>query len=387
MNKRIIPRQKLRPPMLSASSLEWVTTAIGVEHNATEIDAVVSLSYERGLWIPDTPAVLPPIPCVFEGVLYEDEPFMVHGREKTLKTSLIAHLEVCIASGASLFGHFPMLDKSKKGPVISWHAEGGANYILGCIDKACAVYGVARRDLEIEVQTTPYPLNDPRFLYMLGEQVERMRPRLVVVEPLYLTAPRGWGGGQISDFDVKGYKAVATHYRGIPAIAHHDNTNESLSSLQRASGAGPAEFAGQWWNITRRGEWNGNGDHQLKLSYGARGAGGGQTGLLVDDETLSVTVIPVEELATADDTTRNKPTAYELALWVITFAMDVDDVIGVGELSNLIGGQIEARCGETVTSKHIRERVLPTLEANEVLETVSKTRNEHTVTAGPQFPQ
>ena len=162
--------------------------------------------------------------------------------------------------------------------MLAWHAEGGSNFIVNCIDKACAVYGLRRRDLPIEILTIPSKLDNQSFLYLLAARVEALHPRrLVIVEPLYLTAPGQWNGTRLTDFNVANFTHVYINGGAIPSIGHHDKRGETSSGLERSTGAGPAEWMGQWWHIERiGGDWTGTGEHLLKLTYGSCAGGAGR---------------------------------------------------------------------------------------------------------------
>ena len=112
-----------------------------------------------------------------------------------------------------------------------------------------------------------------------------------------------------------------------------------------------------------------------------------RVGLLVDDETLHVDVVNVDELVSDTPLGHAKPTAYNLARFVLPIVMDGADVIKVGELSALIAGQIQARYSVTISPGHVQKVIIPTLLRNQVLDDVVVSGNEHKVSVGEQFPE
>jgi hypothetical protein len=179
---------------------------------------------------------------IIEDFLVAAQRALPFGAEKVLKTSLAAHIQVAVASGHDLFGYF-RTDRRHRGPAAVWSGEGGQGYRLDRLDRVCALYGVKRRSLDMEVQTLPRPLNDPSFIHVLADQVERLRPKLVSVQPLNLFPPAGWDGARLTTFDVAHFSYIVEHLGAVPLIGHHDKRGEGKglrksSGLARASGPG-----------------------------------------------------------------------------------------------------------------------------------------------------
>jgi hypothetical protein len=379
MNRvRLIAR---RPPAVDdhqtpAERLEWVSNLIGVKHSPDDITKHLALMWERRLWLPDTPEVIPSPPVVFNGFVVAEQPGLFYGAEKTLKTSLMAHLSVCVAGRQTLFGQFEV-DRSHAGAVVQWTVEGGSTFVLDRLDRACSIYGLRRKTLPIEVQTTPYPLNSNHFLYTLADQMERLDPALTIVEPLYLMPPLGWDGSRLSTFDVGHFTSICSQFRSLPILGHHDKRGEG-DGLRKSSGVGPAEWAGQWWHIQRTTPWDTSGPHRLRVTHGARGAGGGRWGLLVDDDTLEV------EVVAATDVDPERPTKEKVFDMLRTVLPDVLDgrSMGTGDLFDTLAGHIEARYGRNPTGSTLRRHYLDLLISHGDLRTVTKTKNEHIVERG-----
>jgi hypothetical protein len=279
--------------------LAWASELLGVEHKPDQIEAAVTLSRERRIVLADTPDELPPIEFMFEGFCESSQGGMVYGDEKTLKTTLMAHMAVCCAAKIDLFGYFPV-NPRRAGPVVQWSAEGGAHFLLDTINRVCAVYGVSRRTLDIEIHTTPYAVNSMPFLYTVADHLNRGTPALVTAEPLYKIHPDGWDGRNINTFDTRGLDVLSAFGGFVPVLGHHTKRGEG-KGLRKAAGAGPAEWAGQWWHVERLEEFD-TFTHKLKVSYGARGAGGGRWALLVDDKSLDVIVRPVDQVTVSHST-------------------------------------------------------------------------------------
>jgi hypothetical protein len=362
--RRIIRRLPPTPPTSAEHrDLTWVSTLLGIEHDPREVAAVVAKGREGALWLPDSPDVIAPPAMIIEDFLVAAQRALLFGAEKVLKTSIAAHIQVAVASGHELFGYF-RTDRRHTGPVAMWSGEGGARYLLDRLDRVCALYGVRRRSLDIEVQTLPRPLNDPSFLYVLADQMERLQPKLVTVEPLYLFPPVGWDGARLTTFDVGHFSYIAENLGAVPLIGHHDKRGEG-KGLRKSSGVGPSEWAGQWHHVERLVPWDTVSTHQLHVTFGGRGVGGGRWDLQVNDATLDVNVLPANTMVGPSGAV--KPSVFDCMVHVLPLVFDGDAEMPQKEMFAQTAMYLRRQFDIDTTADSLRRKYVDELEAAAVI--------------------
>ena len=177
----------------------------------------------------------------------------------TFKTWLLTDLAVATASGTPFLGQFP----TRKGSVLFIQQEDPHPEILARI--ACCynsrvsdaptpdgVFEINRMPRELPIFVHPHrqlSLEDPKSVDDLREAVRDIRPRLVVIDPLYSTAGT-------DDFMAKAagrmlaYKELRDEIGCSFVIAHH--TKKSAESTDRMGGWG-SQFLNAWletgWQI------------------------------------------------------------------------------------------------------------------------------------------
>jgi len=118
----------------------------------------------------------------------------VHAAEmKAQKTWNALDLAVSVASGTSWLGAFPIDDP---GPVLVFAGEGGEAAIVRRLRAICASRGLTAETLPIVVCSRAPHLSDVEHLGLVAEQLTATRPRLVILDPLYLAA-RGASGSDL----------------------------------------------------------------------------------------------------------------------------------------------------------------------------------------------
>jgi hypothetical protein len=162
----------------------------------------------------------------------------VHAAEmKAQKTWNTADLAVSVASGTPWLGAIEVDDP---GPVVMLAGEGGQSSIVRRLRAVCAPRGLKLEDLPITVCARAPLLGRADHLYLLQEAVQNGTPRLVTLDPLYLSA----GGASGSSLYEMGIMLGRVQQICVPAslwVVTHFNRKEG-SGAQRITGAGPAEW-------------------------------------------------------------------------------------------------------------------------------------------------
>ena len=164
----------------------------------------------------------------------------VHAAEmKAQKTWNTADLAVSVASGTPWLGAIPI---DQPGPVIMLAGEGGHASIVRRLRAICAARGLRLEDLPITVCARAPNLGNLAHLTQVQEAVTGASPRLVTLDPLYLSAGNASAGqlyemgallGRIQRLceDAAAALFVVTHFNRKPG-----------AGAQRITGAGPAEW-------------------------------------------------------------------------------------------------------------------------------------------------
>lgn len=165
----------------------------------------------------------------------------VHAAEqKAGKTWNALDLAVSVASNTPWLGHFAIDDP---GPAVIFAGEGGPSGLMRRIDAIAAGRKVDPDELQIAICTRAPHLADVGDLHQFAGALQTYKPRLVVLDPLYLAAR----GANLADLYAMG--ALLERAQHICAvtntalwIVHHHNRSATAKGSARMSGAGPAEW-------------------------------------------------------------------------------------------------------------------------------------------------
>lgn len=164
----------------------------------------------------------------------------VHAAEpKAHKTWNTVDAVVSVASGTPLFGHVPV---DMSGRVLMLCGEGGEGNVFRRIGATAAARGLAAEDLPIDVCTRAPHLGDERHLELLNDQIQKTRPVLVTLDPLYLAAK----GANLADLYKMGEflerpQHMCAEVGAALWVVTHYNRKEGRGA-SRILGAGPAEW-------------------------------------------------------------------------------------------------------------------------------------------------
>ena len=224
-----------------------------------------------------------------KGVLAKSQPAVFGGNQKTFKTSTSLELAVCLATGKSFLDYFEVPTPVK---VCYFTGEGG----LGVIQDTLRRIGIAK-DIDIAeaenfIVTDAIPrLDNITHLAALKEYIVEHEPVVVFFDPLYLAL----SGADTSNIFSMGERLgalneVCSSLHCTPILLHHFKRRANPfepASLDDLSMAGFAEFAGQWFLLSRRSAYDPDDPvHQLWVSIGGRIGHGSQWGLDIHEGTV-----------------------------------------------------------------------------------------------------
>ncbi|MCL4761292.1 MAG: AAA family ATPase [Burkholderiales bacterium] len=161
------------------------------------------------------------------------------GEMKTQKTWIAGDMAVSVASGTPCLGAFPVDDP---GPALMLAGEGGKANILRRLRAIAEARGLVADTLPITVCARAPHLTSDVHLALVRAQIAATRPRLVTLDPLYLSAR----GANLADLYAMGAVLEALQHdcqrvgAALLVVTHHNR--KPGTGATRIVGAGPAEW-------------------------------------------------------------------------------------------------------------------------------------------------
>jgi hypothetical protein len=210
-----------------------------------------------------------------ELILVRDQPAVLGGPSKSLKTSLAIDLAVSLSTGTPFLGHFPV---PAPVPVAILSGESGQPAIQNVARRVCAAHGLDLKDCRINWGFWLPTLADEQELAHLRGQLEAHHAEVVIIDPLYLCLRGGTSGvsaGNLYEVGPLLMKAgqACLEVGATPVFVHHmSKTSQKTAKrpeLDNLAWAGISEYARQWLLIGRREQHRaGTGEHRLLFEVG-----------------------------------------------------------------------------------------------------------------------
>lgn len=185
----------------------------------------------------------PPRPWLFEPVVVAGDYGVMSAQDKAGKTWAILDAAVSCAAGLPWMGLFPA---GAPGPVLVFLGEGSDAKLLRRIRAVTASKGLDRATgdaLEIVACFRAPQLNDAQHRHLVQRAIEKYRPKLVIVDPLYLAAGGANGADLYSMGALLGSIQHIVQAAGASLlISHHWNKTGEGSGHHRSSGVGPGAW-------------------------------------------------------------------------------------------------------------------------------------------------
>ncbi|SFD61763.1 AAA family ATPase [Streptomyces aidingensis] len=185
----------------------------------------------------------PPRPWLFEPVIVAGDYGVMSAEDKAGKTWAILDAAVSCAAGLPWLGQFPA---RAPGPVLVFLGEGSDAKLLRRIRAIAAAKDLdqATADaLEIVACFRAPQLGDAQHRHLIRRAIERFRPVLVIIDPLYLAA----GGANGADLYSMGallgsIQHIVQEAGASLLISHHWNKTGEGRGHSRSSGVGPGAW-------------------------------------------------------------------------------------------------------------------------------------------------
>ena len=182
---------------------------------------------------------MPPTRWLWRRVWPADAYGVIAAAPKVGKSYMALDAAVSVAAGTKWLG---MFEPETLGPVIAFMGEGGARKMTLRGRAVAEHHGVEWDVLPIHLAERVPQLNDAAHVAALAAEVDRVRPALVIVDPLYLAA-RGVDFAKLNE--VGGALEGAQHAcqtSGAALMFFHHYNRSGKTGADAMSGAGAAEW-------------------------------------------------------------------------------------------------------------------------------------------------
>lgn len=222
------------------------------------------------------PFSIPPVTWHAEDLLCRDTHGELAGAEKSFKSYLGLCLDVGLAAGVAVLGHFPVAERQR---VLVLVGEGGEGPFLRRLAEVCAGYGVSPASLRgwLRFTTDHASANSERFLGGIRRELETFEPALVHADPWYAYQPAATESNQLTSVGAS-LERVGDLCRagGATALINHHFNRGVNGGLRQITGAGHAEWVDSWLLTQHREPPNLTaGIYRIRLDVGSRQWGGG----------------------------------------------------------------------------------------------------------------
>jgi hypothetical protein len=210
------------------------------------------------------------------GMLVHPTYGMLAGERKTLKSYLSTFVNVAVASGSPLFGHFAV---DEPAPVVAYVGEGGRVPYTRRLERVAASMGVDLRHLPLFSSFDVAPTTSEVFRETLARDLFERKPGLVTLDPLY--AFHGPATNAANLFEegalLSALSAPCVDAGASLQVLSHFNKTGTGRGLDRITQAGGQEWSDSWMLLSHREVPDvASGRFQLLLEIGSRQWGGAE---------------------------------------------------------------------------------------------------------------
>lgn len=224
---------------------------------------------------------------IVEDFLVRNEPMVIGGASKSLKTTVALELAVSIATGTKFLGHF---DVKAPRRVLMISGESGESTIqdsLRLIADRKVIPWDSLKDLEVSTHLPK--LDDSLEVKDLIQDLKERQIEVVFIDPLYRSLRVGDSASNVYAMGERLEQiAEQIHRSGITTILLHHfrkqgRTHSEAPNLEDLSQSGVAEFARQFLLLKRREVYSRDGNHLLWFHWG--GSAGHQGSMVLSAKT------------------------------------------------------------------------------------------------------
>lgn len=211
---------------------------------------------------------------LIEGTLVADQPCVLAGPQKTLKTTLAIDAGISLATATPFLGKLNVPEAQR---VEIMSGESGIATLQETARRIAKSKGLALRDVSKLSFSPDLPrFGDPDHAEALRNYLTEGETNVLMIDPAYLAMPGADAANLMLQGELlRGMATVCSDVGVTPIVLHHASrhavnvTSHDPLELQDIAWAGWPEFARQWWLINRRSKYvDGSGKHDLWLTVG-----------------------------------------------------------------------------------------------------------------------
>lgn len=214
-----------------------------VANNPANPETAPDLVFRKFADIAADVATREPRQFLFEPVIVHGDYGVMSAEKKAGKSWGGVDAAVSCAAGLPWLGEFPC---RSAGPVVFFYGEGSDAKLTRRIHAVAESKGLTREQtdaLDIVVCCRAPKLSDAQHLHLIGKALAEYGPKLVVLDPLYLSVGGAKGFDLFAMGDLLGgIQRVVQDQGATLLVSHHWNKGGSGSGHDRSSGVGPQEW-------------------------------------------------------------------------------------------------------------------------------------------------
>ncbi|UQT61490.1 helicase RepA family protein [Streptomyces durmitorensis] len=210
---------------------------------AADAESVPDLVFRKFADIAADVATREPRQFLFEPVMVHGDYGVMSAEKKAGKSWGGVDAAVSCAAGLPWLGEFPC---RTAGAVVFFYGEGSDAKLTRRIHAVAESKGLTREAadaLDIVICCRAPKLSDAQHLHLIAKALAEFTPKLVILDPLYLSVGGAKGSDLFAMGDLLGgIQRVVQDADATLLISHHWNKGGSGSGHDRSSGVGPQEW-------------------------------------------------------------------------------------------------------------------------------------------------
>lgn len=266
-------------------------TAIASERKRFRIDSIDSAQFAAATY---------DLRFLIRKIFVADQPWIVGGAQKSLKTSIATDAVISLGTGTPFLGEFYVPEPVAVGFIS---AESGMYTLQAKAKQIAHQRGRLLSSALVHWYFQSVQLGVAEHIDAISDWIRERELKVIVIDPAYLCMAVGDNGQPINFGNLFDVGAVLSRFTSrflelgcTPAILHHES--KGANSFRRRGDYGPpelsdlsmagfAEWARQWMLLARREAYEqGSGVHRLWLNAGGSAGHGGLWAIDVDEGQL-----------------------------------------------------------------------------------------------------
>ncbi len=229
-----------------------------------------------------------PVEWLVEDVFAADQPSVFGARKKSLKTTLLMDLAVALASGTPWLGKYAVPRRRR---VLFITGETSKRAVSRRFRYPCRCRSLGPDDIAdwLRIESVQFPkLPQIEDCDLVKRAIDDFEVDVVMLDPLYRGMTGDVNSGNVFEMGDALGQFMNICLPASSIISHHVKKTAIKRAgeppdLDDLSGAGLAEFAGNYWLMDRLTPYKGDGIHDLAVGYGGRDEQFGQFRMKFDE--------------------------------------------------------------------------------------------------------